>query len=61
MLRSVDLGALPRFLNVNKAKLESKGISSVRARVMNLNEKNPNISHENFSAEMEKEFKKFWK
>lgn len=45
---NVDLGALKKYLNPNKKKLESKGIDSVISRVLNLQELNPKICHENF-------------
>ena len=38
LLVDVDKSNLSRYLNVSQAKLQSKGVSSVRSRVANLNE-----------------------
>lgn len=46
MLLNIDLDAVEKYLSPNKLKLKSKGIESVRARVMNLSEIVPDISHE---------------
>lgn len=56
LLLDVNLTALPKYLNPNKKKLESKGIDSVRARVMNLKEICPVISHEVVTYTMIQEF-----
>jgi len=61
MLINVDMNALSKYLNVNKAKLKSKGVDSVRSRVLNLKEANPNISHESLSDSIIEEFFKFHK
>ena len=45
MLLSLELNALQKYLNPNKKKLESKGVSSVVSRVMNLAEIAPEINH----------------
>ncbi len=45
VLMSVDLGALSQYLTPHPKKMLSKGRTSVRARVMNLNEMAPAISH----------------
>lgn len=50
MLLDLDLNALQKYLNPNKAKLLSKGVDSVISRVMNLKERVPDISHEQFSS-----------
>jgi len=52
MLLNLDLTSLGRYLNPNKKKLESKGVDSVIARVMNLVEANPQINHDNFSTSL---------
>ena len=44
LLVNADLEKLQRYLNVDASKLASKGIRSVRSRVCNLNEFNPDIS-----------------
>ena len=46
MLLDLDLTALLKYLNPNKAKLISKGVDSVVSRVMNLSEQVPNITHD---------------
>jgi lipoate---protein ligase len=56
----VDLNALQKYLNPNKKKLESKGIDSVISRVMNLNEMYPQINHDIYFNELEKEFSKHY-
>jgi len=50
LLIDVDIGALGRYLNPNKLKLQSKGIASVAARVINLKSLNSEITHETLSA-----------
>jgi lipoate-protein ligase A len=60
MLLNLELTALQKYLNPNKAKLISKGVESVISRVMNLSEKVPNISHEMFSESLSKAFKEKW-
>lgn len=44
ILMDADMGALSHYLQVSKAKLESKGVDSVRSRVKNLKELNPGLS-----------------
>ena len=46
ILVNTDMGALSRLLTPDKLKLQSKGISSVSARVANLSDLNPSVSHE---------------
>jgi len=48
MLLDVDLGALGRYLSPNKLKMQSKGIASVAARVLNLRDVAPAIDHASF-------------
>jgi len=48
MLLDVDLGALGRYLSPNKLKMQSKGIASVAARVLNLRDVAPAIDHAGF-------------
>lgn len=45
VLMSVDLGALSQYLTPHPKKMLSKGRTSVRARVINLNELTTNLSH----------------
>ena len=44
LLVDVDMAKLSRYLNPSKAKLQSKGVDSVRSRVVNLKELNPHIT-----------------
>lgn len=44
LLLNVDSNQLAKYLNVDKKKLLSKGVTSVRSRVANLKEYNPNIT-----------------
>ncbi len=46
LLLSADLSKLPGYLNVSDEKLRSKGVSSVRSRVCNLCELNPQITNQ---------------
>jgi lipoate-protein ligase A len=45
LLYDLDMTALSRYLTPNKVKLQSKGVSSVEAHVMNLKTIAPQISH----------------
>lgn len=44
LLVDVDMQRLGRYLNPSKAKLQSKGVDSVRSRVVNLRELNPGVT-----------------
>lgn len=44
LLVDVDTTRMSRYLNPSKAKLEAKGVDSVRSRVVNLKELNPDIT-----------------
>lgn len=46
LLLDVDFTKLGNYLNPDPKKLQAKGITSVRSRVMNLTEIKPEISHE---------------
>ena len=46
LLVDVDKEKMGRYLNPSKAKLQSKGVDSVRSRVVNLKELNPHITVE---------------
>lgn len=60
VLINADMSKLSQYLNPNKKKLESKGITSVRARVANLLELNPEITHETVCARIIEEFFKHY-
>lgn len=44
LLVQVDMERMSRYLNPSKAKLEAKGVDSVRSRVVNLTELRPDLS-----------------
>ena len=56
LLLDVNMGALANYLTPNKAKLESKGVTSVAARVMNLKEFKVDIDHAEVSDALIREF-----
>lgn len=56
LLIDADMTKLGLYLNPNIKKLQSKGITSVRARVINLVDLNPEITHENLCAKIIQEF-----
>eukprot|EP01116_Phalansterium_solitarium_P016284 TRINITY_DN3763_c0_g1_i5.p1 TRINITY_DN3763_c0_g1~~TRINITY_DN3763_c0_g1_i5.p1 ORF type:complete len:368 (-),score=31.46 TRINITY_DN3763_c0_g1_i5:1281-2384(-) len=60
LLINVDLDALTRYLNVNKEKLKSKGVASVRSRVVNLASVNPSITHDTLGDAIVQEFFRFY-
>lgn len=60
LLIDANLMKLSQYLNPNDKKLESKGIKSVRSRVMNMNELNQVIGHENLSEAIIHEFFNFY-
>ena len=49
LMMSVDKELVARYLNVSKLKLSSKGVSSVKSRVVNLTELNPDITVESMN------------
>ena len=50
LLIDADLNKLPRYLNVSEKKIRSKGIDSVRARVVNLTELSPDVTVDNIRS-----------
>lgn len=61
LLLNLDLTALGNYLTPNKLKMQSKGISSVAARVVNLTTIAPGLTHESICAELKKSFLRFYK
>ena len=56
IMLNVDLANMQKYLNPNKLKLISKGVDSVKSRVLNLNDRFPNINKEIVFEAIEKEF-----
>ena len=56
ILLNVDLNNMQRYLNPNKLKLISKGVDSVKSRVLNLNEKFPHLDKEIVFNQIQKDF-----
>lgn len=56
LLVSSDLSKLGRYLQVSKEKIRSKGIESVEARVVNLNQINAGITIDGLCRALEKSF-----
>ena len=56
VLINADMSQLGLYLNPNIKKLQSKGITSVRARVVNIKELNNEITHENLCQSIIEEF-----
>lgn len=61
LLLHVDLNRLTYYLNPDLKKLQTKGISSIKSRVANLNELKPNISHEEVCQKLIEAFFSFYK
>ena len=55
LLFDVDFGAMAAVLTPPRAKIEAKGVASVRARVANLNEFLPDLDRDTFRRAMERE------
>lgn len=60
LLINADMGKLGDYLNPNKKKLETKGITSVRARVANLTELNPKVTHQLLTEKIIEEFARYY-
>lgn len=56
LLVSADMSKLSRYLTPSKAKLQSKGVDSVRSRVVNLKELNPKITIEGLKVALAEAF-----
>lgn len=60
LLINVDMEGMTKYLNPNKAKLLSKGITSVQSRVANLSDLCSILTHDNLSANIADEFCAFY-
>lgn len=60
LLVNVDMDKLGRYLNPSKAKLQAKGVDSVRSRVVNLTELNPQITIASMKDAMTRAFAKVY-
>jgi lipoate-protein ligase A len=56
LLINTDLSRLGQYLTPDKEKFTSKGVASVKSRVANLSEFNPDIDHESLSRAIIEEF-----
>ncbi len=56
LLVNADMQKLSRYLTPSKAKLEAKGVSSVRSRVVNLQNLSPSLTCKDLSSAMQKAF-----
>lgn len=56
LLIDADMGALAKYLRPSQAKLEAKGVTSVRARVVNLRELSPALTTEQMKRAMASAF-----
>jgi len=60
LLVDVDMDKLSRYLNPSKAKLHAKGVNSVRSRVVNLKQINPDITVSSLKTAMASAFEKVY-
>ena len=60
LLVDVDTQRMGRYLNPSKAKLQSKGVDSVRSRVVNLRELNPDITISGLKAALAEAFSRVY-
>ena len=60
LLVNVDMEKLSRYLTPSKAKLEAKGVASVRSRVVNLSELSPGLTCEGMAVHMRNAFSKVY-
>ena len=60
LLIDANLSKLATYLNPDKKKLESKGIQSTRARLINLKELNPSLNHDNLCEAIREEFCQYY-
>ena len=60
LLVDVDLSSMGRYLSPSKAKLEAKGVESVRSRVVNLKELRPDLTIAAMAEQMEEAFQRVY-
>lgn len=60
LLVDVDMERMTRYLNPSKAKLQAKGVDSVRSRVVNLRELCPHVTIDAMKAAMAEAFGKVY-
>lgn len=60
ILVNVDMGMLSRYLNVSRDKLVSKGVESVRSRVINLTEHKKDLNISKMSEELLQAFQEVY-
>ncbi|SHJ84360.1 lipoate--protein ligase [Hespellia stercorisuis] len=60
LMVNVDVNELSKYLTVSKEKLKLKGVDSVRSRVVNLRELNPEITIESLKAALLKAFEEIY-
>lgn len=60
ILICADKDKLSRYLTPSKAKLKAKGVKSVRSRIINLSEINPDISCDIMKKNLTKAFEEFY-
>ncbi len=61
LLVDADLDKMGRYLNVSQAKLEAKGVRSVRSRVVNLKELSPTLTISSLSDMLIDSFREYCK
>lgn len=58
ILINVDMNSMSKYLNVSKGKLQSKGVKSVKSRVINLKDLNDNVTVEEMIKRLVSAFEK---
>lgn len=61
LLINADMEKLSRYLTPSKAKLEAKGVASVRSRVVNLSQLSPGLTCNDMALHMRNAFSKVYK
>lgn len=60
LLVNADMERLGRYLSPSKAKLQAKGVDSVRSRVVNLGDETPRITIESLKAALKASFSRIY-